>query len=217
MPKTNIPSIISDEEALAALLRSGYMLETRVESLLRNRGWFAEPNSGYIDPTTGKGRELDVYAVAGSKIGVENGRSSYVFQRLLIECQHPPQPIAFVTTDSLHKERKLDHLKEVSDPPFVLGRNNYLYNLARAINLDTFHHYASAPTATQFCSFAQKKDRSGWMALHEDVQHMAFEGLGQAVEFHLGQLRQQQKVRMSWGLQDRGIHVDLSLTETSVN
>lgn len=208
--RVNQPTIISDVDAIAALQRSGYLLETRVESLLRGRGWVVEMNSAYPDPTTGKSRELDVYAVSGSKIAALNARpSSYVFQRLLIECEHPPQPIVFVTTESLLDERKLEYLKEVSDPPFVWGKDGYLYDLAHSLRLDTFHHYASGRVATQYCSFTQKKDKSGWMALHEDDQHMSFEALGQALEFHLEELREQQRWILSRKDENRGIHVEL--------
>ena len=54
---------ISLEETKDALLRSGYLLEHRLETLLRQKDYYVETNEAYPDPETAKSRELDIYAI----------------------------------------------------------------------------------------------------------------------------------------------------------
>ncbi|MBI3060149.1 MAG: hypothetical protein HYY81_12755 [Deltaproteobacteria bacterium] len=62
---------INRGEIRDALLRSGYLLESRVESCLREHWGFVETNASYEDPETGKSRELDVYSMTAVKAGPE--------------------------------------------------------------------------------------------------------------------------------------------------
>ena len=50
-----------------ALLRSGYLLESRVES--QHHWGYVEANPTYVDPDTGKSREFDVYAMTARRAG----------------------------------------------------------------------------------------------------------------------------------------------------
>ena len=69
-----------------ALLRSGYLLESRVENRLREHWGYVEANASYQDPETGKSRELDVYSMAVAKAGPED----YDFINMRIE-SHPDE------------------------------------------------------------------------------------------------------------------------------
>lgn len=66
------------------LSRSGYLLESRLETLLRKRDYYVEANSVYPDASTGKSRELDLLAIHGYKAGPQG---DYIFAVL---CQTPP-------------------------------------------------------------------------------------------------------------------------------
>ena len=83
--------VISLEEAVEALRRSGYLLEDRIDSLLRSQKYFTVPNAAYPDPNTGKSRELDIRA---HSIAFRTDRQVYgVMHELLIECVNNPQPV----------------------------------------------------------------------------------------------------------------------------
>ena len=43
---------ISSEEIKDALVRSGYLLESRLEKVLRENGFYVEANSAYLDSET---------------------------------------------------------------------------------------------------------------------------------------------------------------------
>ena len=55
--------MITLDEAREALLRSGYLLESRVEALLRRRWYYVDANSVFPDLITGTTREIDVYGL----------------------------------------------------------------------------------------------------------------------------------------------------------
>jgi hypothetical protein len=87
---------ITAPEINDALIRSGYLLEARVEKYLSDKwGAFVEANASYQDPDTGKSREIDIHAIGGSIAGP--GEYDYLFPVMLVECINNPQPIAFLT------------------------------------------------------------------------------------------------------------------------
>ena len=88
---------ITHQEAREALQRSGYLLEGRLEQLLRRRGHYVETNAPYPDPITGKTREIDLYAMAAEKAGP--GEYDYFFQVVLVECINNPQPLVLFTKE----------------------------------------------------------------------------------------------------------------------
>jgi hypothetical protein len=178
-----ISEVISKDEAVKTMQRSGYLLESRVSALLRENGWIVESNSVYLDPSTGKGRELDIHAISGATVYREEHRLSQVFQHLLIECVNARQPIVFIKSDSFLDERKIELIQLVSDPT-VVWDDEYCWQLAPFLHLEDFHHYVSGVMATQFCSFVRKSGNKEWMAIHEDGQYGSFVALGQAVRFH---------------------------------
>jgi len=63
---------ISSEEVKDALTRSGYLLESRLEKVLRENGFYVEANSAYFDSDTAKSRALDLYAMNGYGINLQN-------------------------------------------------------------------------------------------------------------------------------------------------
>src|SRR5882762_3757740 len=86
---------ITRDQIKQSLMRSGYLLEMRVEAKLRDRiGGYVAANASYQDPDTGKSRELDIYALLAEKVGPLR---AYVFSAILVECIHNPQPSALLT------------------------------------------------------------------------------------------------------------------------
>jgi hypothetical protein len=180
-------SKISFPEAKEALFRSGYILEHRVENFLRHKKWYVETNTPYRDQETQKSRELDVYATTTFDIGEGNG----IFMASIVaECVNNPQPLAFIT-----KEDKYS-ISFGSDIKIDLGMEESFYlspevqgNLPGFLGLVDFHHYCFGRVATQYCSFARKeksKDRSEWMATHDESHFNCFTTLIKALEHQLG-------------------------------
>ena len=90
---------ITRAEMTGALLRSGYLLESRVESKLRRQWGYVEANPTYVDPGTGKSREFDLYALNAERAGPNE--YEYIFAALLAECINNPQPIVIMTREPL--------------------------------------------------------------------------------------------------------------------
>lgn len=180
MPAPN--QIISSGDATDALLRSGYLLESRVEALLRDAGYYVEANASYQDPVTAKSRELDLFALAGRKAGP--GERDYVFPVLLVECVNNPQPLALITKDPMvpflhHQEVK------VSGVPVKFPESNNdepWQSFTDFLGFEKFHHYCQGRIATQYCSFQKKKDGQ-WMAWHDEEHFDSFKKLCDALDY----------------------------------
>lgn len=172
-------------EAKEALKRSGYLLESRVEKVLSDEGYYVEANAAYPDAETGKSRELDVYAMGATKAGPNE--YDYVFNVLLIECVNNPEPIAFITKEPLvgflhHQEVKLAGLPVKIPSKKPRGSWEALPDF---LGMDKYHHYCKGRVATQFCSFSRKKKDQEWMASHNPEQFDSFRKLSAAVEYFI--------------------------------
>src|SRR5450759_5361957 len=91
---------ISIEEMADALNRSGYLLETRVEDALVDAAFTVEANTCYVDPITGKSRELDIYAFNLEPVDPEReDKNDIVSSVVLCECSNNSQPLVFLSKD----------------------------------------------------------------------------------------------------------------------
>jgi len=173
---------ITKAQARQALIRSGYLLESRIESLFTERHYYVEANPVYTDPVTSKSREIDSYAVGGWPIWKEN---DFLFPCFLVECVNNPQPIAFMTKDPqtqflFHQDMRISGL-----PVKVLeaGKKDSWIMLGDFLHTDKYHHYCKGRVATQYCSFNQKKGSSDWMAFHEEQHFDCIRKLCDAVDY----------------------------------
>jgi len=48
-----------------------------------------------------------------------------------------------------------------------------------------FHHYCKGAVATQYCTLQLKKDKTSWMALHNEEQHDTFNSLLKALDYEI--------------------------------
>jgi hypothetical protein len=94
-----IPGKITRAEIKDALLRSGYLIEARVEAYVRSR-WKAlvDTNASYQDPDTGKPREIDLFALGARKVGPEELDMLFTF--LVVECVNNPNPMVLLTKEA---------------------------------------------------------------------------------------------------------------------
>ncbi|MBI5565155.1 MAG: hypothetical protein HY870_09675 [Chloroflexi bacterium] len=175
---------ISTEQISDALKRSGYLLESRIENTLRDKGFYVEANSAYLDPVSAKSRELDIFATRGYWVGPNE--HEFIYSVLLIEAVNNPQPIAFITKESqvtlLHRE----DIKMAGLPVKVQGgsSNDSWVFLPEYLEMNEYHHYCKGRVATQYCSFAQKKNETKeWMAVHDEAHFNNFLTLSLAIEY----------------------------------
>ena len=176
---------ITRNEVRTALLRSGYLLESRVESFLREAWGYVEANAAYEDPISSKSRELDVYAMTAEKGGPEE--YDYLFGVLLSECINNPQPLAFITKEPLTPFLHQEDIR-LSGLPVKIpeeGHRDSWIGMAEFLTMNKFHHYCKGRVATQFCSFTQKKSgpEKEWFANHEEPHFDSIRKLCDAVDY----------------------------------
>jgi hypothetical protein len=177
---------ISTDQIQDALLRSGYLLESRLETVLGESKFYVEANTAYLDPETSKTRELDLYATKAYMVdSYENG---FIFSVLLIEAINNPQPIAFITKESQTRFLHHEDIKLAGLPvkiPSKNGGNGWIF-LPDFLEMNEYHHCCEGQISTQFCSFTQKKNQKGqknWMAFHDEIHFNAFQVLSSATEY----------------------------------
>ncbi len=175
--------MITLEAAKAALLRSGYLLESRIEAVFRRRAYYVETNSVFPDPRTGSSRELDVNALGATNAGP--GERDFLFTAFLIECVNNPEPLVLITKTPQvgflhHEDLKLSGLP-VKFP--VKGRPHDWTRLTDYLGAEKYHHYCRGRVATQYCSFQKKRQPpNDWMAWHDEAHFEAFRKLSVAVD-----------------------------------
>jgi len=175
---------ISRGEIRDALIRSGYLLESRVEGCLRKHWGYVEANASYEDPETEKSRELDVYSMTALKAGPED--YDYIFAVLLIECVNNPQPVALLTKEPLTPFLHHEDVKMAGLPVKIRdGSSDSYQSLADFLGMQEYHHYCQGRIATQYCSFLGKKSgpKREWLATHEGSHFDAFEKLCDATDY----------------------------------
>ena len=170
-----------------ALLRSGYLLESRVESELRKEWGYVEANPTYVDPDTGKSREFDLYAMSVARAGPNE--YDFIFAVLLAECINNPQPVVIMTREPLvpflhHEEVKLAGLPVKIQNDKEPGSWE---QLSEFLGMENYHHYCRGRIGTQFCSFAKKKSGRGeeWMAVHEGAHYDSFRKICDVVDYQV--------------------------------
>lgn len=176
---------ITPAEMKDALIRSGYLLESRVESQVREQWGYVETNATYPDPETGKSREFDLFAISGHGCGPDE--EDFLFGVLFIECVNNPQPLAILTKEPIVSELHRDDAKISGLPVKVLHREARTgwRRLADFLDLDNFHHYCKGRVGTQYCSFSRKKNEDEWMALHEGSHFESFRKLCDVTEHYI--------------------------------
>jgi hypothetical protein len=170
---------ITTEDAVDALRRSGYLLETRIARKLDRFATHLSMNAVFTDPETGQARELDAYCFRAETSDLHEFFEASA--HLLIECVNSPQPIAFFSST-----RKPSIYPLTASRPAWLG----LYPIEESIGIEDFHHCFKTRISTNYCTFVSKKTGE-WMVTHADDQHREFSTL--AV---LAQLMREKQVQL---------------------
>jgi hypothetical protein len=177
---------INKGEMADAILRSGYLLEQRVEDALRSRGYFVSANDSYVDPDTGKAREIDIYATGAERV---SRKREFIFPKIICECENNSQPVVLFVKDSQISFLHYLEMKVAGMPSQCLssgGNAKELVPVQEFLGLGKYHHYCRGPVATQYCSFLRKRQQPfDWMAKHVDEHHESLTKLICALEFYI--------------------------------
>ena len=154
----SIESMMSD-----ALLRSGYVMESRILHSLVQKGFFVEPNQRIIDPITGKSREIDF--VAELWAGLHTDSKISVSVHFVCEAKNNPYPVVLLT--ELPFSPNLETWDSLHEGKTGLFRHEYFEPSFFDFLTDGQKPY------TQYCSFKPKKNGkdSEWFAWHPDDFH----------------------------------------------
>lgn len=180
--KSRINGKISAKQMREAIQRSGYLLEQRVEPIIRQLFSYVETNPIYKDPDSGKSREIDIRGLGAEQ--VYKDERSFIFPMILCECENNSQPIVFFTNAPLVPYIYRDDIK-VSGIPVQFWQNDGYIDLAEFTGIEKFHHYFKGDIATQYCTFQLKKDKSSFLAFHSEEQHDTLNSLIKAVEYEV--------------------------------
>lgn len=173
---------ISIKQIRDSIKRSGYLLEQRVEPIIDSRGYYIEANPVFKDSDTGKSREIDLRALTG--LNIYKKEMGFIFPTILCECENNSQPVVFFTKESPLSFTYCYDLK-VSGIPVQFWDNSGYISLSDFTRMDKFHHYCKGDIATQYCSFQLKKDKSSWIAFHDEEHHDTLDSLIKAVDYEV--------------------------------
>lgn len=176
--------IITIDEMKQAIKMSGYLIEQRAERIFKEAGYYVETNPVYLDAESGKSREFDIRAISARSINREE--RDFIFPVIICECINNAQPIVFFV-----KESPIAFLYgyevKVSGIPVKFWRKDGYINFSDFIGLEKFHHYCKGKFSTQYCSFKKVKNRSEWIACHDDEHHNTLDSLIKALEHEISE------------------------------
>ncbi len=183
------PVAITDEQMKEALMRSGYLLESRLEACLRARNYHVETSAAVPDPKTGISREMDIYALTGEHLRVRSSGEigHWVFGVVLVECLNNPTPIVFFTKETSLAPLFVEKIR-VAGLPVSVQFGSESMPLPMFLDMQEYHHYCEGPVATQWCSFTPRDKNHperGWIASHDDVHFNDLSKLCAAVDFYM--------------------------------
>ena len=146
----------------AALLQSGYLMESRIVTGLAKAGYFVEPNQRIADSKTGKAREIDIVAELwdyNPEMLKEHKLSVSV--KFICAAKNNPNPVVLLTNLPFSPGLPVwESLREGCTGLFS----------SQHTDLRFYEFLAGDEKAySQYCSFRPKKDnKSEWVAFHPD-------------------------------------------------
>lgn len=186
--------IITTDEMLGALSRSGYLLEAEIAKKLSDLSFFVETNIVIEDPITGKSREIDMAAEFYDWNAPLSGYKAKAKIEFVFEVKNNLFPLVLLNEfDFSPRIEDWIGLKEAVTSP-----DNIKY--------DQFENYYE-PLVTknrgsifsQYCSFQKKKQNDDLMALHPENIHS---GLAKIIQYC-------QESAERWEQEDEDIEVTL--------
>ncbi len=179
-----ISNKITTKDMKAAIARSGYLLEQRVEDVLRRKDYAVQANPIFPYPDTQKSGEYDIDAYKGFKVYSKGEVLNATYLQLLCECKNNPQPMVFFDKEIESSDLYRYDIKYSGIPVKYWDVDSW-QELCDFTRIERFHHYCTGTVATQWCTFNMKKGEKSWMAFHNDDQHGAFDSLLKALNYSI--------------------------------
>lgn len=157
---------VTEPEMLEALKRSGYMLESEASQKLADWGFFVQTGQVVEDPTTGKGRDIDIIANSFSNSNHYSDIRTISQIEYVFEVKNNLYPVVLLTEfrDSPYIESWTGLKEWITEPKDV---KNYESHEAYFENLIA----KNKNIYTQYCSFHKKKANDDLMASHPERFH----------------------------------------------
>ena len=170
---------ITRGEIKDSILRSGYLIEKTVGEMISQHGYFVAPNPTYLDPITGKTREIDIQA--DSDLMEPDTVLEGITWNIYCECENNQQPVVFFPYEPLFSHELSENIKCCGLPMKIWVNGKYM-DIFSFLRFHRFHHYCKGNVATQYCSFVQDKKEKKWVATHLEEQHDTFNSLVLSIE-----------------------------------
>ena len=150
-----------------ALLRSGYLMESRIVHALVKNGFFVEPNQRIKDPTTGKSREIDLIAELWDFSRTDSDLDTKVSVNVHFVCEAKNNPFPIVLLTELPNSPNLETWDSLYE-----GTTGIFRHTRPEPSFFDFLMEEQKPY-TQYCSFKPKKNgkESEWLAWHPEDFH----------------------------------------------
>lgn len=174
----------TETEILAAIRKSGYLMEQEVASALEALGFHVQTNRAFEDVDEGKSRELDVAAVSG--VHSDDTNKVAVFVELLCECKNSTNPFVFLLRPRTEADNHRN-VEEILLPRTVFhvpieGRPNTMQSMAAIdyLGIRGLRHQTNEKLkAVQFAKIV--RDKSQWVANHAGLYDAIFYPLVKAL------------------------------------
>lgn len=147
----------------AALMRSGYLMESRIVTSLAKAGYFVEPNQRIADLKTGKAREIDLIAeLWDSEPDKFKQHKLSVSVKFVCEAKNNPNPVVLLT--ELPFTPNIEVWEALREGRTGLFRSQHFDLRFQDFLVDDKNIF------TQYCSFKPKKngEKAEWVAWHPD-------------------------------------------------
>ena len=177
---------ITNPEIKEAISRSGYLIEQRVTKVFSENGYFVIPNQTYLDPLSGKTREIDMQADSEALPASRDAWVTGIHWSICCECENNEQPVVFFPFEPL-SPKSFSALVKCVGIPLKIWRDGKYIDLLSFLPFYKFHHYCKGNIATQYCSFTKPRGSSKWIATHLEEQHDTFNSLVLAIEDQINQ------------------------------
>jgi len=178
---------ISTKDMKPAIMKSGYLLEQRVEDVLRQKEYTVQANAALPYSDSEKSGEYDIDATKSVKVFKEKDGINYLTLQLMCECKNNAQPVVFFINDLPNMYQNKYEVK-VSGIPIEFWDGTGWVSLGEFAGIDRYHHYCTGSVATQWCTFQMKKsDPKVWMAFHTDEENNTFNRLINAVNYQISE------------------------------
>ncbi|HNP36039.1 MAG TPA: hypothetical protein PKK10_09320 [Woeseiaceae bacterium] len=176
----------TEEQIIAAIEKSGYLMEQRVATQLETLGFHVFTNVAFEDSDEGKSREIDIRAIR--RVGHNERKKLSAFVELMVECKNSANPLVFIirSKNAADEKRSPNHFRF---PVRYQMQKDLGGGRARSREINPFFHlgfgdihYESnlSSKAVQFCRIDRKG--SGWAANHGGLYDAIFYPIAKALE-----------------------------------